>query len=1181
MKGNYIGNNPNGLDFVLVDNKTTIEKNKKIVSKDIAINGDDTDLASGRGIFNAVSKENVDYNTLVDQGVYAVANTGSTNGPGYAAKVLVCSVKGSAFITQIAVGVDRNTITWRYKTESATWTPWKKIILETDVASTSKSGIVQLNNTTSSTSASQAATANAVKLAYDKAVEAYTKAESAQGSSASADKLTTARTIQTNLASTTSASFDGTKNVTPGVTGTLPVANGGTGRTDGKAPSLVTKRTIDGVSFDGSANIHHYGTCSTAADTAAKTVALANFVLATGAIAFIRFTVTNTASSPTLNINATGAKAIRYRNAGINASHLAADRTYCFIYDGNYYQLVGDIDTNTKYTAASAAPKAPGTAAVGTSTKYAREDHVHPLQTTVSGNAGSATKLAAKRTIDGVSFDGSANIHHYGTCSTDAGTAAKTVTLANFVLATGAEVTVRFTVTNTASNPTLNVNGTGDKAILYRNAAISAGYLAANRTYRFVYDGSSYELVGDVDINTTYTAASATPKAPGTAAVGTSTKYAREDHVHPLQTTVSGNAGSATKLAAKRTIDGVSFDGSANIHHYGTCSTAADTAAKTVALANFVLATGAIAFIRFTVTNTASSPTLNINATGAKAIRYRNAGINASHLAADRTYCFIYDGNYYQLVGDIDTNTKYTAASAAPKAPGTAAVGTSTKYAREDHVHPLQTTVSGNAGSATELATARTIDGVSFNGTANITHFGVCSTEAATAEKTVSVSGFTLATGAELTVQFTVTNTAASPTLNVNGTGAKAIVYRNAAISASYLASNRVYKFVYDGTNYELIGDVNIDTNTKVTQTVTTTNAEYPLLISADADKTSSSTTTARFASAVTLNPSTKKISCSGISGEIASTSYVNSAKDGGSLIDIPGLTTGGYQPIFKTKSTNGAFVMSGYQAYLGMHYITDENIEAGKNTVTQSLKFEESGLLTSSGGFKGSLTGNASSATKLATARTIDGVSFNGSANITHFGTCSTEAATAAKVVSVANFVLATGSEVTVQFTVTNTAASPTLNVNNTGAKAIVYRNAAISAGYLAANRVYKFVYDGTNYELIGDINTDTKYTAASAVPKAPGTAAVGTSTKYAREDHVHPLQTTTSGNADTATKLKTARTITVRHVVSGSGSYGVNPNYTGSGSATFDGSGNVTISINMGSYRTADSNDWNCSTD
>lgn len=199
----------------------------------------------------------------------------------------------------------------------------------------------------------------------------------------------------------------------------------------------------------------------------------------------------------------------------------------------------------------------------------------------------------------------------------------------------------------------------------------------------------------------------------------------------------------------------------------------------------------------------------------------------------------------------------------------------------------------------------------------------------------------------------------------------------------------------------------------------------------------------------------------------------------------------------------------------------------------------------------KTSITGNAGSATKLATARTIDGVSFNGTANITHFGVCNTEAATAVKTVSVTGFTLATGAEVTVQFTVTNTAKSPTLNVNGTGAKDIVYRNAAISAGYLAANRVYKFVYDGTNYELIGDIDTNTKYTAAKAAPKAPGTAAVGTSTKYAREDHVHPLQTTVSGNAATASKLQTARTISLDGEVTGS--------------ASFDGSKNISIQTTL----------------
>lgn len=118
----------------------------------------------------------------------------------------------------------------------------------------------------------------------------------------------------------------------------------------------------------------------------------------------------------------------------------------------------------------------PGTAAVGTEkSTFARGDHVHPAQTTITGNAGTATKLATARTIDGVSFNGSANIIHYGTCSTAAETAAKAVNCTGFVLATGARIAVRFTVTNTAANPTLNVNATGAKAIRYRNAAIAAG----------------------------------------------------------------------------------------------------------------------------------------------------------------------------------------------------------------------------------------------------------------------------------------------------------------------------------------------------------------------------------------------------------------------------------------------------------------------------------------------------------------------------------------------------------------------------------------------------------------------------------------------------------------------------------------------------------------------------------
>jgi hypothetical protein len=52
-----------------------------------------------------------------------------------------------------------------------------------------------------------------------------------QGNASSATKLQTARNIRTNLSSTSAASFNGTANITPGVTGTLGIANGGTGLT--------------------------------------------------------------------------------------------------------------------------------------------------------------------------------------------------------------------------------------------------------------------------------------------------------------------------------------------------------------------------------------------------------------------------------------------------------------------------------------------------------------------------------------------------------------------------------------------------------------------------------------------------------------------------------------------------------------------------------------------------------------------------------------------------------------------------------------------------------------------------------------------------------------------------------------------------------------------------------------
>jgi len=86
---------------------------------------------------------------------------------------------------------------------------------------------------------------------------------------------------------------------------------------------------------------------------------------------------------------------------------------------------------------------------------------------------------------------------------------------------------------------------------------------------------------------------------------------------------------------------------------YGTCSTAAATVAKVITITdnNFVLKTGTIIGVKFTYTNTASSPTFNVNGSGAKSVWYNTAQITTGSLAyagyANRTMYYMYDGTYW------------------------------------------------------------------------------------------------------------------------------------------------------------------------------------------------------------------------------------------------------------------------------------------------------------------------------------------------------------------------------------------------------------------------------------------------------------------------------------------------------------------------------------------------------
>lgn len=403
----------------------------------------------------------------------------------------------------------------------------------------------------------------------------------------------------------------------------------------------------------------------------------------------------------------------------------------------------------THVTYATANPSANGTAAVGTSSKVAREDHVHPLQTSVSGNAGSADKLSTGRTITignkSNTFDGSANIsyslaeigasesghtHNYAGSSSAGGAA----TSANKV---NQSLTIKLNGGSTEGSNLFTFNGSAAKSI-----NITPSGIGAAASSHGTHVGDAYATV--------------TPKANGDAAVGTSSRIAREDHVHPLQTTISGNAATSSKWQNAITLQignkGKTVDGSANVSWTLTEIGAAAASHNHTSLTGitslaFAAESSDVASISTTVdsSNTYFDFNLKDDASANDMWRWRftpsgGTVFNAMTLDATST-----TAAKLTVAGEVSATSftengttlsnKYAAkshgthvgdayATVAPLANGTAAIGTSSRIAREDHVHPLQTTISGNAATASKWQTARTLTignaGKSVDGSANV-----------------------------------------------------------------------------------------------------------------------------------------------------------------------------------------------------------------------------------------------------------------------------------------------------------------------------------------------------------------------------------------------------------------------------------------------------------------------------
>ena len=101
---------------------------------------------------------------------------------------------------------------------------------------------------------------------------------------------------------------------------------------------------------------------------------------------------------------------------------------------------------------------------------------------------------------------------------------------------------------------------------------------------------------------------------------------------------------------------------------YGLCSTASNVANKVVEIQNFELATGVTIHIKFRYKNTASSPTLNVNDTGAYPIHlysadsgspYVTPGSAASTWETNSVVSLTFDGYYWAMNDRKDTHYKH------------------------------------------------------------------------------------------------------------------------------------------------------------------------------------------------------------------------------------------------------------------------------------------------------------------------------------------------------------------------------------------------------------------------------------------------------------------------------------------------------------------------------------------
>ncbi|MCK3215779.1 phage tail protein [Escherichia coli] len=387
--------------------------------------------------------------------------------------------------------------------------------------------------------------------------------------------------------------------------------------------------------------------------------------------------------------------------------------------------------------------------------------------------------------------------------------------------------------------------------------------------------------------------------------------------------TLNGNASTATKLQTARSIGGVVFDGSANINLPGVNTTGNQNTTGNAATATKLQTARTIGGVRF-------DGTANINL----------PGVN--------------------VAGNQNT--------------------------------------SGNAATATKLQTARTINGVSFDGSKNIelTPRSIGTINSATMSFSGGAGWFKLAT---------VTMPQASSVVYISligGAGFNVGAPQQAGISELVLRAGNGYPKGITGALWRRtsVGFTNFAwVNTSGdTYDIYVEIGNYATGVNIQWDYTSNASVTIHTSPSYTANKPTGLTD--GTVYVIYSSHIKPTATDVGALPITGGNLNGGLTATGEiiSKSANGLRIAYGNYGFFIRNdgsstyfMLTDSGNSLGTyNSLRPLIINNANGAvrigngLNVTGGINGSLNGNASTATKLQTARKISGVSFDGSSDIT-----------------------------------------------------------------------------------------------------------------------------------------------------------------------------------------------------